>query len=318
MGSSHMIESTNVLEKLPLSVSTLCYRCLDNDLHIHKYTHIAYVLAGEATGFIDGKERSFPAGSCVIAAPFALHSFDTRNSEDTPIVVHIRFDNSFLYERGYRFFHYNQTLRFEERTLPCTVTFTDENRPEATRIIRSITSEFEKGKKMSFDLIAGYMADFFRMIAPEAQQEPLSPITTETIQCITNAVNYIEKNFHKKLTIDDMVPVTAMSRSLFTRQFKAITGMTFVQFLTSIRLSHVLPMVITEEEMSLNEIAAKTGLYNKTNLVRTFTKAFGMPPMKFREYFEKGSPGTMERHRMYQKRWKWLYEDENTDEEYEK
>ncbi len=222
--------------------------------------------------------------------------------------MHIRFENSFLTERGYRFFHYNQTLRFEERTLPGFVTFTDENRAKATRIIRTITAEFENGKKMSFDLLAEYIAGFFRMIASEVPAEPLSPITAETLQCITNAVNYIEQNFSKKLTIDDMVPVTAMSRSLFTRQFKAITGMTFVNFLTAVRLSRALPMVMTEE-IHLNEIAAKTGLYNKTNLVRTFTKAFGMPPIRYREYFEKNSPGVMERHRMYQKRWKWLRED---------
>ena len=305
------IENTKSLEKLPISISTLCFRSLENALHIHTYTHIAFVLAGNATGNIQDTEHLFPPYSCSIVAPYTLHSFDTRNSEDTPIVVHIRFKNSFLTERGYRFFHYNNTLRFEERTIPEFIVFNDENKAEAKRIIRALTTEFENKKNMSFDLIAEYLAEFFRMIAMATPQEPIPSFKKETIQCIENAVNYVERHFEEKLTIDDVLPLTTMSRSVFTNRFKSITGMTFIQFLTSVRLGHVLQMLHVTE-MSLNEIAAETGLYNKTNLVRTFTKYFGMSPMRYRAYFAEASPGAMERHQMYKKRWKWLIE-ENED-----
>ncbi len=226
-------------------------------------------------------------------------------------MVHIRFKNSFLTERGYRFFHYNNTLRFEERTIPEFIVFNDENKAEAKRIIRALTTEFENKKNMSFDLIAEYLAEFFRMIAMATPQEPIPSFKKETIQCIENAVNYVERHFEEKLTIDDVLPLTTMSRSVFTNRFKSITGMTFIQFLTSVRLGHVLQMLHVTE-MSLNEIAAETGLYNKTNLVRTFTKYFGMSPMRYRAYFAEASPGAMERHQMYKKRWKWLIE-ENED-----
>ncbi|MBQ2839854.1 MAG: helix-turn-helix transcriptional regulator [Oscillospiraceae bacterium] len=305
MDKHFRIESTAVLEKLPISISTLCFRSLENDLHIHTYTHIAFVLAGSANGSVKDKEYSFPPYSCAIAAPYTLHSFDTRCSEDTPIVVHIRFKDSFLTERGYRFFHYNNTLRFEERTIPEFIVFNDENKAEAKRIIRALTTEFENKENMSFDRIAEYLAEFFRMVATASPQEPVPVFKKEAINCIENAVKYIEAHYAEKLTIDDVIPLTAMSRSIFTKQFKAITGMTFVQFLTSIRFGHVIPMLVATE-MSLNEIAAKTGLYNKTNLVRTFTKYFGMSPMRFRDYFEETSPGVKERHLTYKRRWKWL------------
>ncbi|MBQ4543955.1 MAG: helix-turn-helix transcriptional regulator [Oscillospiraceae bacterium] len=301
----HSIETTIVLEKLPISISTLCFRALENTLHIHTYTHISFVLAGTATGSVANREYSFSPCSCSMVAPYTLHSFDTRNSEDTPIVVHLRFKDSFLTERGYRFFHYNNTLRFEERTLPDYVAFTDENRAEAKRIIRAITTEFERRESMSFDRIAEYLAEFFRMVATVSPQEPVPVFKKEAINCIENAVKYIEAHYNEKLTIDDVIPLTAMSRSIFTKQFKAITGMTFVQFLTSVRLGHAMPMILTEET-PLNEVAAKTGLYNKTNLVRTFTKYFGMSPMRFRDYFEETSPGVKERHLTYKRRWKWL------------
>lgn len=308
METNHRIETTTILDKLPISISTLCFRSLENLEHIHSYTHISFVIAGDATGSIGDTEHTFTAGSASITAPYLPHSFDTRESEDTPIVVHIRFNNTFFTDRGYRFFHYNKTLRFEERTIPSFVSFSDDKKADAIRIIRSVTAEFEKGKNMSYDLIAEYLAEFFRMTAEETPQEPIPFLTAEAIRCITKAVKYINVHYAEKLTIDDMLPIAAMSRSLFTKQFKAITGMTFVNFLTAVRLGRALPKILTEE-ITLNELAAQTGLYNKTNLVRTFTKYFGMSPMKFREYFEESSPGGMERHRMYQKRWKWLRED---------
>lgn len=312
METNCRIETTAILDNLPISISTLCFRSLENLEHIHSYTHIAFVIAGDAKGVIGDTEHTFTAGSASIAAPYLLHSFDTRESEDTPIVVHIRFDDSFLTERGYRFFHYNKTLRFEERTIPSFISFSDDKKADAIRIIRSITAEFEKGKNMSYDLIAEYLAEFFRMTADETPQEPIPFLTAEAIRCISKAVKYITVHYAEKLTIDDMLPITAMSRSLFTKQFKAITGMTFVNFLTAVRLSRALPKLLTKE-LTLNEIAAQTGLYNKTNFVRVFTSFFGMPPMKFREYFDEISPGRMERHRMYQKRWKWLREEEEKD-----
>ena len=303
------IESTTVLERLPISISTLCFRSLENSFHIHTYTHIAFVLAGSATGSVENREYSFPPCSCSMVAPYTLHHFDTRASEDTPIVVHIRFKDSFLTERGYRFFHYNNTLRFEERKIPEFIAFDSETQAEAKRIIKAITTEFERHAAMSFDRIAEYLAEFFRMTASALPQEPVPIFKKEAINCIENSVRYVETHFDEKLTIDDVIPLTAMSRSVFTKQFKSITGMTFIQFLTSVRLGHAMQMILTEER-SLNEVAAKTGLYNKTNLVRTFTKYFGMSPMRFRTYFEERSPGIMERHWTYQRRWKWLNESE--------
>ena len=306
------IEPTTILERIPITVSTLCFRSIENTMHIHSYTHIAFVLAGEATGIIDDKEHVFPAGSCSVTAPYLPHAFDTRASEDTPIVVHIRFIDSFLTERGYRFFHYNKVLRFEERTIPTFISFSEDKLRDAVRIIRSITAEFEKEKNMSYDRIAELLAEFFRMISEETTQEPISQLTQETISRITKAIKYISNHFSEKLTIDDMLPITAMSRSLFTRQFKAITGMTFINYLTSLRLGRASQLILTKD-MKLNEVAKITGLHNKTNLVRVFSNHFGMPPVKFREYYNENSPGVMERDRMYQKRWRWLNEENNND-----
>lgn len=312
MENFHNIEPTLILEKLPISISTLCFRALENTLHIHTYTHIAFVLAGTGTGSVNKKEYSFSPCSCAIVAPYTLHSFDTRDSEDTPIVVHIRFKDSFLTERGYHFFHYKNTLRFDERTIPDFIAFTDENRAEAKRLIHAITSEFERHADMSFDRIAEYLAEFFRMTAT-VSQESIPVVKKEITLCIENAVKYIELHFREKLSIDDVLPLTTMSRSVFTKHFKTITGMTFVQFLTSVRLGHAIQMLLVQK-ISLNEVAAKTGLYNKTNLVRTFTKYFGMSPMRFRTYFEECSPGIMERHWTYKHRWNWLDADKEQSE----
>ena len=302
------IEPTLILERIPISVSTLCFRSIENTMHIHSYTHIAFVLAGEATGVIGEKEHTFSAGSCSVTAPYLPHSFDTRASEDTPIVVHIRFNDSFLTERGYRFFHYNRVLRFEERTVPTFISFEEDKLQEVIVIIRAITSEFEKGKNMSYDRIAEYLARFFRIISEETPREPVSPLAQETINRIANAIKYINRHYNEKITINDVLPITAMSRSLFTKQFKAITGMTFVNYLNAFRLGRATQLILTKE-MSLNEVAKCTRLYNKTNLVRVFRNHFGIPPMKFRDYYNENSPGVMERDRMYQKRWKWLNED---------
>ncbi len=73
-----------------------------------------------------------------------------------------------------------------------------------------------------------------------------------------------------------------MSLPQFTRLFKSVAGMTFVAYLTHLRLAHSLRL-LQETDASIAEIAASAGFADQSYFDKRFKKSFGQSPRDFRE-----------------------------------
>ena len=275
------------------------------DLHIHSHTQMSYVFAGTMKHTVNDKVYIQAPGSCVIVPAYTSHMIDTMESDDTPGVLFLTFHDSFLTDRGHRYFSYsNKHARFEEYILPVFSELSGKRKEQADECMREMRREFDKKRNMSFDRIADMLCDFFRILCTESVKDSDIVLIEERANAITRAVKYIENNYSKKVTIDDLCSMAAMSRCLFTRHFKAITGMTVVNFILTVRLQHAKTDILYTEK-SLNEIAEDVGFYDKSRLSHAFSEAFGMTTS---EYREKMRPLTIEEHVAFLRRWKWLDE----------
>ena len=304
MSNSVVVSDTFGSINLPVIVSTQCQR-KSNSEHLHRHCQMCYVFSGNMTHLIDGKIYPQNPSSCAIIFPYTPHRVDFTKSEDTPVAVFISFHMDFLTERGYGFFPLNRNMaRFSDGLLSNFREFSGADKERADNLIREIMSEFSKQREMSFDKIAGLLADFFKIMCVDNVHSVETELPEAHINAINRVIAYIEKNYEKKLTIDKLCSIAAMSRCMFTKYFKAVTGMTFAHFLLALRLQRAVSL-LTREEISLNEIAKLTGLNDKTHLSHMFAKHFGMPPMKYKEHT---LPDAIISHNAYKKRWEWLGE----------
>lgn len=62
----------------------------------------------------------------------------------------------------------------------------------------------------------------------------------------------------------------------FSRMFKQQTGRNYKDFITELRINHIKQMIQNEPELSLQEMAEKCGLSDKTYLCELFKKHTGM------------------------------------------
>ena len=296
---------TEYIHTLPITISTDCVRHT-GEMHFHDYTQICHILSGTQKHIIGDREFFHNPGSAAIIPPYVRHEIDTTDSDDTPVIVWIKFYDNFMIDHGYRFFTASaEHARFEERSIPVFREFNEEEAMRANEIIREMRSEFSLQKKMSYPRIAELLASYLRIYCTEPVDDDVS-LAKERTDAITRAIKYISNHLGEKLTIEKLCTIAAMSRRLFTTNFKLITGMTVYDFITSVRMQQA-QMLLRFSGKTLEEIAAEVGMYDKCHLSNAFTEYFGVHPSVIRESARTDIP-LLEQHFATMRRWKWLYE----------
>lgn len=106
---------------------------------------------------------------------------------------------------------------------------------------------------------------------------------------IDQAMEYMNKNFHKNITLSEVAKLVNMTDVSFSRFFKSRTGITFMDSLLETRLGNATRMLI-DTTQSISEIAYTCGFNNISNFNRLFKKKKGCTPKDFRaEYLGHGT-----------------------------
>ncbi|HEX4764979.1 MAG TPA: AraC family transcriptional regulator [Lichenihabitans sp.] len=94
-------------------------------------------------------------------------------------------------------------------------------------------------------------------------------------------LQHIGRNFTRDLSETDLATLSRQSVSTFSRSFRKHTGMTFVQYVNSLRIE-LACQHLTQADLSITDICYAVGFNNASNFNRQFLAAKGMPPSKFR------------------------------------
>ncbi len=101
---------------------------------------------------------------------------------------------------------------------------------------------------------------------------------------LESVLRYLNDNFNRQLSLSQVASIVNMTEVSFCRFIKKVTGQTFVDMLTDIRLTHVTRMLI-DTDMTIAEIAYCCGFNNMANFNRVFKRKKGVPPHKYRMLF---------------------------------
>ncbi|HUS37411.1 MAG TPA: helix-turn-helix transcriptional regulator [Verrucomicrobiae bacterium] len=87
---------------------------------------------------------------------------------------------------------------------------------------------------------------------------------------------------NRKPSLTEAAKTCGMSPAKFTRSFRQAAGMSYLAYVTHLRLSEV-SRLLRASDRSIAEIADATGFADQSHLDRHFKRAFGMTPRKFRQ-----------------------------------
>lgn len=135
--------------------------------------------------------------------------------------------------------------------------------------IKQIINEYYKTKNESTlsALSYSFFIDFF-------QQQQGNALAT-----LDKTALYIEKNFSKKLTLDELALINKTSVSKLCHDFKCKYGCTVFQYILNLRLNYAHNLLNTITNIKTKDIALACGFEDTSYFCRLYKSKFGTTPL---------------------------------------
>ena len=152
-----------------------------------------------------------------------------------------------------------------------------------------IASKMEEMNKCSTTSQFSHLLQLLEMLSESSEKE-FHPITSpsynpsmkvDSVNKVNSVINFIIKNKHRHISLDEISDHLCMTSKSFCRFFKKNTGKNFVNYVNEIKIGEACKLLISSD-LTVSEICSKSGFNNISNFNRRFLELKGMPPKEFR------------------------------------
>lgn len=106
--------------------------------------------------------------------------------------------------------------------------------------------------------------------------------TAAPSKIMTNVLDYINKHFTGNITLSDTAEAAAVSKSYLCEIFKKELGMTFINYITNLRIDRA-KQLLSGSDMKMYEISSAVGFNDYTYFSQIFKKKTGMTLSQYRK-----------------------------------
>ena len=155
----------------------------------------------------------------------------------------------------------------------------DENR-EIVRWMREIRGSVTKQDMPSFVHTSTYLICLLDAIYALAVEQNRQRVGDKRDNVLRSA-RYIDAHYMEHLTLDALAQSAYLSKFYYSRAFKHYVGMTPMEYLNTVRVSHAKSLLIATE-LPVEDVGWRAGFGGSKNLIRQFKLATGMTPGEYR------------------------------------
>ena len=134
---------------------------------------------------------------------------------------------------------------------------------------------------VGLDEVGHLLASRFVEAVSGRRTTPLTASPRDRRRAVETAL-WIDANSHEQINLEDAATQAGISPYHFLRLFSNVVGVTPHQYLVRSRLRHAARR-LTDDDSAITEIAYDVGFGDLSNFVRTFHRAAGASPLKFRQ-----------------------------------
>ena len=115
----------------------------------------------------------------------------------------------------------------------------------------------------------------------------LPQLSSSDATFMSKIMEKIEQNIDNvEFTVDELVSTVAVSRTIFFKKIKSLTGLAPIEFIRDIRIQRA-AQLITSMQVSIKEAAFMVGMSDPKYFSKCFKKKYGLSPMEYKIRFGK-------------------------------
>ena len=230
--------------------------------HWHENVEILY-FRRDGKIICDRNEASVPAGAFAVIGSDVVHTIEWRPE---PFYECFIADSAFCLENG-----------MDVSKLDFDVCINDAN---LTSLYERLTRELKAERMFSEAGSKAAILDLMVYICRNYSRERTAGKARDT--SIKKAIIYINSNFGKRMTVDEIASNSALSKYYFCHEFKKVTGYSVIQYINMTKCRTAEKMLATGN-FTVSEAAAATGYDNLSYFTRTFKNITGHLPGEYKK-----------------------------------
>lgn len=250
----------------------------NQEVHIHECCEIFLCLEGGSSFLIDDKIYDISDGDLFIINQFEAHKVvPDKRERFLRYIAHVH--PSFFYSNSIGDIRLSDCFYS-----PGKITKTSLSPAESeklTALFESLRTEYSYGdemyKKLRATEILLEISRFFATHRDSVSDE----FSHRTIQL---AIDYINHNYAANLTLETVAKNVFVSPTQLSRLFNRYCGTTVTKYIISKRITEAKKLLA--EGKNVTDTAFMCGFNDYANFIRTFKKAVGVPPGKYKAVFK--------------------------------
>lgn len=246
-------------------------------LHWHEELELLYPLNGEISLRLGGENHLIPESALAVIEPCQAHSTYCQNPTSMFLNIHL---SKKLLE--------NYLPDIALRQIRCLPDCTEETLLPQYRALcgfaESLVLLYIKDTPVFMmeaeGIVLQLLAHLFRnfSVSSASLSGPVDILTMERIRAV---ITYTEEHFRESVTLKDAAGELGLGKESFCRFIKKHMGMSYLNYLNEVRLSHVY-QDLQDSDTPVGEIMAANGFRNQKLFNREFKKLYGKTPSSVR------------------------------------
>ncbi len=238
-----------------------------SEIHYHSCFEIYCLTDGECDSFVDDKLYNLHPGDMIIIPPGAIHATHYRGEKHSRVLINFSM-------------HYIPNSLVEVVSKDVYLFKGDGAEDDLNRIFAEIAKEESSSDSFSEEAIRSLLARLIIMAARHGshREEKLS-----SSSFIEDAVRYVQNNYRNPICLEDIAKSCGVSKVHLSRKFKEKIGIGLNEYIAIYRLKNAKELLLTQDKMSICEVAFECGFNDSNYFSWLFKKTYGVTPSQYRK-----------------------------------
>lgn len=253
-------------------------------LHDHESFELCFIWRGTGTWQIGGRKGRFQPGSMLLCPPRVLHAWRSdlisSGGEKVSFIV-LRFAKSVLSEQMFKLPEM-RSLSILRKEMEEALDFVVTDRDRLRSRLRSIDRAQGVLRLARFLVALDLVAQFKRSQVSDGKEDKRR-VSARDLARVELVKRLVEERFRGTISREQAAAEVSLDEASFSRFFRKAMGTSFVDYVANYRVRHAAALLGSRRDISLQEVAERSGFGSVSSFHRQFRKRLGTTPNSYRK-----------------------------------